>query len=83
LFEQSIPPFGEFSDTEMAKRDERPTPAQSWRIGGVIMRSRLFRGCLAFTVLGMFYMSLFVSNQHVNVFSVVGGVAGLISTVSE
>lgn len=47
------------------------------------MRSRLFRGCLAFTVLGMFYMSLFVSNQHVNVFSVVGGVAGLISTVSE
>lgn len=60
---------------------KRSNPAQSWRIGGTIMRSRLFRGVMAFTVLGLFYMSLFVSHQHVNVFSIVGGVAGLVATV--
>lgn len=67
---------------QFSMESKRGNSGQSWRIGRVIMRSRLFRGVVAFTVLGIFYLSLFVSHQHVNVFSIVGGLAGLISTVN-
>jgi len=46
-----------------------------------LTKSKLFRGCVAFFILSIFYLGLFADGDDDNRFEVVGGFVGAVSSV--